>query len=127
MAEKRGPDSITLTYDLLKWSIPTLKKFPREQRFLLGDRIESYILDVLELLINANYSRDKLGYLRKANLKIEILRFLWRLSHDLKYLNGRRYEYVSAMLNDIGRLIGGWIKHVKVNDEKARQLISPSV
>jgi hypothetical protein len=127
MAEKRGPDSITLTYDLLKWSIPPLKKFPREQRFLLGDRIENHILDVLEMLISANYSRGKLGYLRKANLKIEILRFLWRLSHDLKYLNGRRYEYVSAMLNDIGRLIRGWIKHINVSDEKARQLISPSV
>jgi hypothetical protein len=31
-----------LTYDLLKWAIPTLKKFPRDQRFLLGDRIENH-------------------------------------------------------------------------------------
>jgi len=30
--EKRGPDGITLTYDFLKWAIPTLKKFPRDQR-----------------------------------------------------------------------------------------------
>ncbi|MEA3427925.1 MAG: hypothetical protein U9Q84_01625 [Thermodesulfobacteriota bacterium] len=55
MSKKKGPDSITLTYDLLKWSIPTLEKFPKSQRFLLGDRIENHILDVLELLICANY------------------------------------------------------------------------
>ena len=109
MAEKTGPDSLTLTYDLLKWSIPAILKFPRDQRFMLGDRIENHILDVLELLISARYSRDKIDYLKKANLKIEVLRFLWRLSLDLKYLSTKRYEYVSALLNDIGRLIGSWI------------------
>ncbi len=29
--ERQGPGSITLTYDFLKWSIPTLKKFPRDR------------------------------------------------------------------------------------------------
>jgi len=120
MTEKKGPDSITLTYDLLKWSIPTIEKFPRSQRFLLGDRIENHILDVLELLISANYSREKIDCLRKANFKIEMLRFLWRLTLDLKYLNTRRYEYVSAMLNDIGRLVGGWIKYAGARNETAR-------
>ena len=120
MVEKASPDSITLTYDLLKWAIPTLKKFPRDQRFLLGERIEKHILDVLELLIHANYSKDKLGHLREANLKIEVLRFLWRLSMDLKYLSTRRYEFVSKLLNDIGRLVGGWIKQQKTAHEKMR-------
>ncbi|MEW6263936.1 MAG: diversity-generating retroelement protein Avd [Thermodesulfobacteriota bacterium] len=120
MAENKGPDSITLTYDLLKWSIPTLQKFPRDQRFLLGERIESNILDVLELLIQANYSKEKLEHLRQANLRIEVLRFLWRLSTDMTYLNRRRYEFVSARLNDIGSLIGGWMKKVKSRDEEVR-------
>ena len=97
MAEKTGPDSLTLTYDLLKWSIPAIKGFPRDQRFMLGDRIENHILDVLELLISARYSRDKIDYLKKANLKIEVLRFLWGLSLDLKYLNGRRYCLVPTL------------------------------
>ena len=66
MVEKTGPDSLTLTYDLLKWSIPAIKKFPRDQRFMLGDRIENHILDVLELLISARYSRDKINYLKKS-------------------------------------------------------------
>jgi hypothetical protein len=127
MAEKTGPDSLTLTYDLLKWSIPTIEKFPRSQRFLLGDRIENHILDILELLISARYSRDKIDYLKKANLKIEVLRFLWRLSLDMKYLNNRRYEHVSALINDIGRLIGSWIKYVKARDEKMRQFVSQSL
>jgi len=46
--ERQGPDSITLTYDFPKWSIPALKKFPREQRFLLGNRTEGHLLNVFE-------------------------------------------------------------------------------
>ena len=42
------------------------RKTSNDQRFLLGDRIEKHILDVLELLVHANYSKDKLGYLREA-------------------------------------------------------------
>jgi hypothetical protein len=120
MTEKSSPDAITLTYDLIKWTIPALQKFPRDQRFLLGDRIERQTLDILELLISANYSKDKLGYLKEANLKLELLRFLWRLSLDLKYLDNRRFEFVSIGLHDIGRLVGGWIKQQKARNEKVR-------
>ena len=109
-----GPNSITKTYDLIKWSIPQLKKSPRDQKFLLGDRIENHLLDVLELLLSANYSRIKLEFLKKANLKLEILRFLFRLAFELKYMNKRRYEYVCIHIDEAGRMVGGWIKQQKV-------------
>ena len=37
--------------------IPTVQRFPRSQKFLLGDRIQSTALDVLERLIEATYTR----------------------------------------------------------------------
>ena len=46
-----GVNSITKTYDLLKWLMPTVSKFPREKRFTLGERIENKLLSVLELLL----------------------------------------------------------------------------
>ena len=95
-----GPDSITKTYDLLKWTIPHLKKFPRDQRFLLGDRIEGHLLDILELLLSAKYSREKLEFLKKANLRLEVLRFLFRLSLHIRYLSKKAYEYVSVHLGE---------------------------
>lgn len=38
-------------YRRLEWFPPTLEKFPRSQRALLGDRIEHTVLDLLEVLI----------------------------------------------------------------------------
>ena len=112
--ERKGPDAITLTYDLLLWSIPVLNKFPRDQKFLLGDRIQSTLIDILEWLIEARYSsNEKIKLLRKANLAIEKQRFLVRLTKDLKYLNLKRYKFVSEKLDEIGRLVGGWIKSLE--------------
>jgi four helix bundle protein len=98
------------TYDLILWLIPRLKHFPRDQRFLLGDRIQSAALDVLCLLIEANYTRSRTGLLRSANLELEKLRYLVRLSSDLHYLNRRRYQHAAERIDEIGRLIGGWTK-----------------
>ena len=40
-------------HQFLLWLIPTVDKFPRVQKFLLGDRIQTASLDVMERLIEA--------------------------------------------------------------------------
>jgi hypothetical protein len=54
-ARRTGP-ALEAHYQFLKWLLPTLDKFPRAQRFLLGDRIERLALDVLENLVDATYT-----------------------------------------------------------------------
>jgi hypothetical protein len=41
------------------WLVPTVEKFPRSQKFLLGDRIRSTALGVLERLIEATYTAGR--------------------------------------------------------------------
>jgi hypothetical protein len=91
-----------------RWLIPTVEKFPRTQKFLLGDRIQSAALDVLERLIEATYDRDRGAALRAANLGIEKLRHLIRLAFDLKHLDERRYECAARDLDTVGRQISAW-------------------
>jgi len=76
-ARQTGPALETM-YRFTLWLIPTLEKFPRSQRFLLGDRIETAALDVLDLLIQATDTRERLLLLRRANLGLERLRILAR-------------------------------------------------
>lgn len=94
----------------LRYLIPQVSAFPRTQRFLLGDRLEHTSFDALELLIEAHYSREKVGVLQRTNIKLEQLRYYVRLCHDLKLINGHRYEVMSKMINGIGVQLGGWIK-----------------
>jgi hypothetical protein len=107
---KRTGAAIEAHYRFLVWLVPTLDKFPRSQKFTVGDRIQALALDVLEALIAATYTRDRAQYLRQGNLGIEKLRFLLRLAAELRLLDRRRYEHAARMLDETGRLIGGWMK-----------------
>jgi hypothetical protein len=107
---KRTGAAIEAHYQFLTWLMPTVEKFPRSHKFTIGDRIETAALDVLDMLIEATYTRDRLQPLRQANLGIEKLRFLLRLAADLKLLDRRRYEHAARALDETGRLIGGWTK-----------------
>ena len=55
---------LTKLQDLLVYLIPQLNKFPRDQKFVLGDRIETKLLDVQEFCLRAYYSREKRGQRR---------------------------------------------------------------
>ena len=60
--------------------MPAVERFPRNRKFLLGNRIQSTALDVLERRIEATYTRRRTNHLAGANLGLEKLRFLFRLS-----------------------------------------------
>ena len=97
-------------YQFLLWLIPTVERFPRSHKFLLGDRIQSVALEVLERLVEATYTRRRRGHLAAANLGLEKLRFLFRLARDLRILDQRRYQHAARVLDETGRRIGAWLK-----------------
>ena len=97
-------------YRFILWLVPTVERFPRNRKFLLGDRIQSTAMDVLERLIEATYTRRRSGHLAGANLGTEKLRFLLRLAHDLDTLDPRRYEHAARSLDETGRRVGAWRK-----------------
>src|ERR1700722_5645839 len=101
---------ITKTYDLILWSCHHTGKFPRNHRFVLGERIERNLYDVLEILIRAKYARQRQELLDQANLVLEILRFQMRLAKDLQCLKVESYGFAAKAIDEIGRLVGGWLK-----------------
>ena len=67
-------------------------------------------LDLVEDLVEARYTRDKRAILKRANLRLEKLRVLLRLCHELSHLSHSRYEYAMRAINDVGSMLGGWQK-----------------
>lgn len=110
MAASTVPQAVQSCHELLLWLIPQLDKFPRVRRFTLGERLETGLLEVLDLLVEAAYTRSKDTPLRRANLKLEVVRHLWRLAHELKVTATRQYEHGARLIDDLGRQIGGWLR-----------------
>ena len=71
---------ITKTYNMVLWSCNHTGKFPRNHRFVLGERIEQRLYDFLETPIEAGYSRARTPLLQRATLRLEILRFQMRVA-----------------------------------------------
>ena len=86
-------------------------RFPRHHRYSLGQRLDGTLLDLLDMLIEARYARDKGTLLDKANLLLERLRFQMRLAKDLKVLPLNSFEFQAKAVEEIGRMIGGWRRH----------------
>ena len=64
-ARQTGP-ALEAMYRFVLWLIPTVEKFPRSQKLLLGDRIQTTALDVLERLIEATYTKARRPALLQA-------------------------------------------------------------
>jgi hypothetical protein len=82
---------ITKTYDMILWSCNHTSQFPRNHRFVLGERIERNLYTLLETLIRAKYTKQRQRLLEEANLSLEILRFQIRLAKDLQCLKLNSY------------------------------------
>ena len=81
----------------------------------MADRIEVIFLDILELLIEAVYSKERKNVLQKANLRLDQLRFMVRIAKDMKYISLRGYDYFCQSVLEIGRMIGGWKRSQNAN------------
>jgi len=58
---------ITRTYDLILWSCNHTSKFPRNHRFVLGERMERKLDGLLETLVAAKYIKQPQLLLQDAN------------------------------------------------------------
>ena len=98
----------THTYDLRVWTLQHTEKFARSHRHELGRRIEDKLHELFDLLIEAKFTSQKADLLRKAALRVEDLRFLFRTAKDLHLLPLKSQGYAAERLQEIGKQLGGW-------------------
>ncbi len=97
-------------FDATDWILDTVEKFPKSVRFTISGRISNLTLDILEGIVEAIYTKDRSYILDRINLYIEKLRVMFRITHKRKYISAKQYEYISGLLNETGKMTGGWKK-----------------
>ena len=90
-------------------------QFPRSHRFTFAARLDSRTLDVLEALAAARYAPliERRALLARADRDLAVLRVLLRVSYDRRLLAGAQLEHLSRLLDDAGRMLGGWRQHLE--------------
>lgn len=105
----------TQTYDMLTWLLPRANDFPKSQRFVITKRLLDAALDFQEAIYDANAhsGQTRFAHLQSADADLNKLRLYLRLARDWHWLSSGQYQHVSAMVADIGKLLGGWIRQTR--------------
>ena len=102
-------------YDLYKTVHHIRATVPKQDRHTLWQRCENTSLDIVEGILRASsMSRgDKVPVLDQVSTKLNLLRVFIRLSHDTKSIDAKKCTSLQETIDEIGRMLGGWIKSSK--------------
>jgi hypothetical protein len=88
--------------------------FPKQEKYTLGQKIENTILEILELALSASFANIcKKEILNKANNKIDLLKYLIRIAHEIGSIKIKKYLALEEITINIGKMIGGWQRSIK--------------
>ncbi|NPV72090.1 MAG: diversity-generating retroelement protein Avd [Firmicutes bacterium] len=97
-------------YDMVQYGYTVLRQFPKSERHVLAAEMRSTMVQILRLIIVANRRRQKLPVLHELDVALDLLRLYMRLAKDLGFLPFRQYEHWAKQVNEVGRMVGGWIR-----------------
>ena len=102
-------------YSLYKTAYEYRRHINRQDRFTIWQRSEDLILELLECILAASQlsRKDKLPILEKASIKLNFLRVFLRLMKEVKIVDVKKYITLEQLVDEIGRMLGGWIKSTK--------------
>jgi|SRR3989344_2743219 len=103
------------TYDLYKTFYGYRDSVTKQDRYTIWQRCENIILDILEGILAASqtYKMEKLPALERTSVKLNFLRVFFRLMKEVKTIDNKKYATLQQFVDEIGRMLGGWIKSTK--------------
>jgi hypothetical protein len=106
---------INKTYEAYKLIVVLNSKLEKRWRFTLGLNLENSLLECMEILVMAKSAPKtlKAGYLLKAVAKLEVCVLKLRLLLELELVNETKIFQLQSKLEEIGRMLGGWLKSVQ--------------
>lgn len=106
----------TKLYDFYKDLTGIITIFPKTKRYTLGQKLDNITLEIFELLFSIPRAENKITTLQQISTKLDLLKVLLRLSKDSQAVTNKGYLELQTILQEIGRMLGGWIRSTKQNN-----------
>ena len=95
---------------MIEYGHIAIRQFPKSERHVLGAEIRSTMWGLLRLVVVCNKRYFKKTTLQELDADLDLLRCQVRLAKQLQYLDIKKYEHWARLNDELGRMIGGWIK-----------------
>ena len=102
-------------YKLILYLYTTIKHFPKEYKYTLGQDILSLAWKTLDWVILANTVEnvEKERYIGKAVSSFNSLKYRLRVTNDCKILSHKKYSHIIEQSVEIEKMLGGWFSWSK--------------
>ena len=77
--------------------------------------MDNLTLEIFELLLSIPTSNNKISTLQQISIKLDLLKILLRLAKDSLALKDKHYLELQGYLQEIGKMLGGWIRSTTQN------------
>ena len=105
----------TKLYDFYKNLTQAITTFPKTKRYTLGQKLDNLTLEIFELLFSIPTTSNRITVLQQISIKLDLLKVLLGLAKDSQALTNKSYLELQEMLQEIGKMLGGWIRATKQN------------
>ncbi len=98
------------------------QKIPKIHRYSLGEKLDILFVEIIEAVACATFlaRNEKQPYVRLAIRKLDALTVLLMVLWETKSLDTKKYIALSAPLDEIGKMLGGWNGQLTRQNESAR-------
>lgn len=108
---KVGSDILNRLELLYLEIIPAIRKFPKDQKFTIGENIDKALLGAIRAFYSASYDKkSREEALIQIRRELHEVVFLIRVSYKLEFLSKGLYEQFTKELIEIGKITSSWIK-----------------
>jgi len=93
-----------------------LDNLKRVERYTIGVKIDDLFCSLLELIYQGCFAYDKfekLSLVSKAIAKCDVLRFFLQIGWEQKVIDNKQYGNVILLLEEVGRMLGGWKRNLE--------------
>ncbi len=94
-----------------------ISSFPKTKRYTLGQELDKNTLKSIEIFLSIPKQENKISGLENLSLKVDLLKVLLRLAKDNQCLKEKDYIDLQEILQEIGKMLGGWIRASKAFDK----------
>lgn len=111
MAQYQHLPIYRITYELLQKSVLTIKEFPRDYKFTIGQQLQETIVGLVVLIYKANTAKaERLIYIERLLENIQVTELLIRLSQDMRLISKKDYGALVEMTQSLNKQAEGWRK-----------------
>jgi hypothetical protein len=102
-------------YKLILYLYTTLKHFPKEYKYTLGEEILRLAWKTLDWTILANSldNKEKRKYIGKSLATFNSLKYRFRIASDHQILSQKKHAYIIKQSAEIEKMLRGWFSWSK--------------